>query len=367
MDKLKVITAVMVIAVFLAACQNKDEHSESKEPDITDVSAAEIEDGKSTIVTSEEQTSSQETLKETKKADAKIIEQNVQELIKNGSRKWNTDSELLAANYLKKQMESYGYNIHIQEFPAYEFDIMASGNGDYFNLNPYNSEAIGTGHNVIADINTGKETDKVLVMTAHYDTVSKELGIIDNTSGVVTLLEVARLVSELHLPFNLRFIFFSSEERFLYGSRYYVSSLSSEELSKIAACINVDMVGYKNGQELIVATPYFADDINIVHNSVDGVENSLAKEWHRIFPELETFVKVESSSDHFSFEKMEIPNMMITQKYFDVETTRKTDSDLDNLSITELENTINLIKEYIENLDISKVYYENIPLVPEVK
>ena len=144
---------------------------------------------------------------------------------------------------------------------------------------------IGTGHNVIAEIKTSKETDKILVLTAHYDTVSKELGIIDNTSGVVTLLEVARLVFNLNLPFSLRFILFSSEERYLLGSKYYVSNLTENKLDKIAACINVDMVGYKDGQELVLATPYFAEDTSIIRNSLLGLDNTLTNEWHRIFPE----------------------------------------------------------------------------------
>jgi hypothetical protein len=301
---------------------------------------------------------------EVKKVEPDEIEKHIQKLIKNGSRKWNTESELAVASYLKEQMDSYGYKTYIQEFPAYEFDIKASGNGEYFNLNPYNSKVIGKGHNVIADINTGKEADKVLVLTAHYDTVSKELGIIDNTSGVLTLLETARLVSDLRLSYNLRLIFFSSEERYLYGSKYYLSTITEDELSRIAACINIDMVGYKGGQELILATPYFAENINAVRNSLDGLNNSLTNEWHRIFPELNTYVKAESASDHFSFEKKEIPNMMITQKYFDMETVRKKDSDLGNLSISELEHTINLIEEYIKNLNITKIEFEHIPLHP---
>jgi len=32
-----VITVVMIIAIFLAACQNKDENSESKRPDVTEI------------------------------------------------------------------------------------------------------------------------------------------------------------------------------------------------------------------------------------------------------------------------------------------------------------------------------------------
>lgn len=287
------------------------------------------------------------------------IEKHLQALTKNGPRKWGTENELLAANYIKQRMEEYGYSVQIQVFPAYEFDIMADNDVNYFNLNPYNSKVIGEGHNVIAELPTQQNTDKYLILCAHYDTVSKELGIIDNTSGVLTLLELARQISESNLPFNLRFIFFSSEERFLMGSRYYVSNLSENDLDKIIACINVDMVGYAKGQELVVATPYFAND---PHDPLAGIGNALTDEWQRIFPQMNTPVKYSASSDHVSFEKKRIPNMMITQKYFDYETVIKKDSDFENLSVDELVNTVNLLKEYIVKLNIENISYQGIAL-----
>ena len=68
-----------------------------------------------------------------------------------------------------------------------------------------------------------------------------------------------------------------------------------------------------------------------------------------------TYVKGETSSDHYSFEKKGLPNMMITQKHFDLETVRKHDSDFENLSIVELETTINMLVKYVKNLDITKI------------
>ncbi len=286
------------------------------------------------------------------------IEEHLENLTKHGSRKWGTESEHLAANYIKEKMELYGYHVDIQEVPAYEYDIRATGSGDYFNINPYNSERIGTAYNVIADNKVSQDTDKIVVLSAHYDTVSKELGIIDNTSGVITLLEVAHLLANTELPFKLRFIFFSTEERFMLGSKYYVSNLSNEELERIAACINVDMVGYKDGQEIIVATPHFVSTTGGGPHALDGVGNTLTDEWHKLFPEYEGYVRGEPNSDHLSFDRKGIPSMMITQRYFDMETARKKDSDYENLSIPELKTTIDLICKYIESLDLTKIKYE---------
>ncbi len=356
----KIIFVMIVSVAALSACQQESINDSviSSNANLIEGTIKESERDDNSKQGSDKESSIENSTRNYNQSQVSQIKKHIQELIKNGNRKWGTENELTAANYLKDEMDSYGYVTYIQEFPAYEFDIRASGNVEYFNLNPYNSEVIGIGHNVIADLNTSKETDQILVLSAHYDTVSEEPGIIDNTSGVVTLLEVAHMVSNLSLPFDLRFIFFSSEERYLYGSKYYVSNLTENDLNHIAACINVDMVGYKDGEELVLATPYFAHDTSVVRNSLNGLDNTLTKEWHRIFPELETYVKVETASDHFSFEKKGIPNMMITQKEFDIETVRKKDSDLDNLSISELEYTINLIKKYIQNIDITKIAYE---------
>jgi len=363
MKKIKEILIVLAVIFLFSACEQNaaDNLIESPKTDnLISEASEEIEPGKNseTLPSNTPVPSSvpdNKTMYTIPMKAEEVIEKHLQELTKNGPRKWGTENEQSAANYIKERMEEYGYSVQIQVFPAYEYDIMAISSGDYFNLNPYNSEVIGEGRNIIAEIQTQQDTDKYLILCAHYDTVSKELGIIDNTSGVLTLLELARQISaESDLPFNLRFIFFSSEERYLIGSRYYVSNLSEKDLGKIIACINVDMVGYVNGQELVVATPFFAND---PRDPLAGIGNALTDEWQRIFPQMNTLIQYSASSDHYPFERKGIPSMMITQKYFDYETVRKKDSDFENLSIDELVNTVNLLKEYILNLNIDKISY----------
>ncbi len=121
--------------------------------------------------------------------------------------------------------------------------------------------------------------------------------------------------------------------------------------------VTVDMVGYKDGQEIIVATPHFVSTTGGGAHALDGVRNALTDEWHKLFPEYEGYVRGEPNSDHLSFDRKGIPSMMITQRYFDMETARKKDSDYENLSIPELKTTIDLICKYINNLDLTKIKY----------
>ena len=66
----------------------------------------------------------------------------------------------------------------------------------------------------------------------------------DNASGVAVLLELARHLSRLDLPFRLRFVFFGAEELGLLGSRAYLEQ-HHEDLQRCRLLFNLDSVGGK--------------------------------------------------------------------------------------------------------------------------
>lgn len=80
-----------------------------------------------------------------------------------------------------------------------------------------------------------------VIFGAHYDSVEAGPGANDNASGVAAVLELARLAQPG--PLTQRFIAFSAEELGLYGSQYYVSTLSQQERGQIKAMASLDMVG----------------------------------------------------------------------------------------------------------------------------
>jgi aminopeptidase S len=83
---------------------------------------------------------------------------------------------------------------------------------------------------------------------AHLDSVPKGPGIVDNGSGVASLLEIAtRLGAEPSVQNTVRFAFFDNEESGAQGSKGYVESLSTDDLEKIKLYLNVDMVASPNG------------------------------------------------------------------------------------------------------------------------
>jgi Zn-dependent M28 family amino/carboxypeptidase len=131
--------------------------------------------------------------------------------------------------------------------------------------------------NIIAD-SPGGNSDKVLVVGAHLDSVVPGPGINDNGSGTSTILEIAEQMAELDIKprQKVRFAFWGAEESGLLGSAHYVSSLSDTQLGKIFANLNFDMLASPNyvrfvydgdGSDTGTAGPPGSAEIEAVFNS----------------------------------------------------------------------------------------------------
>jgi carboxypeptidase Q len=102
--------------------------------------------------------------------------------------------------------------------------------------------------NVLGEI-PGRSGDVILV-GAHLDSWDLGTGALDNGSGTLAVLELARALSnhvretgETPLR-SIRFAFWMGEELGLYGSRHYVASrLEEGALDRYAATLNLDVVG----------------------------------------------------------------------------------------------------------------------------
>ncbi len=103
-----------------------------------------------------------------------------------------------------------------------------------------------TQRNVIAQTRTGDQ-NHVVMIGAHLDSVPEGPGIVDDGSGVATVLEIATRVGASPPVHNaIRFALFGSEETGAQGSKSYVQSLSSNDEKKIMLYLNVDMVASSN-------------------------------------------------------------------------------------------------------------------------
>lgn len=119
--------------------------------------------------------------------------------------------------------------------------------------------------NVVAVLEgEGPRADETIVLGAHYDHLGIRPngdgnmvvfnGANDNASGVVAMLEVARLLAARpkKLPRRVVLVAFTGEERGLLGSFHYVNH-PPVPLEKTIAMINLDMVGRMQGDLLMTA------------------------------------------------------------------------------------------------------------------
>jgi hypothetical protein len=107
--------------------------------------------------------------------------------------------------------------------------------------------------NVIADI-PGRGDGHVLV-SAHYDSVWRGPGAIDNATGVEGVRRVGERLAAHDLPRGVRLVAFAAEEIKLTGSRYYVDEATLRgELDDLLGVVNLDCIG--RGDKLnILASP----------------------------------------------------------------------------------------------------------------
>ena len=150
-----------------------------------------------------------------------------------------------AADYIAQQFRSYGLEVEFDPFlhrrRAVEGDLL----GEYVM------------RNVVATLpGKGPNRDRMFLMTAHYDSISSKTagwqqnwqtlsapGASDNASGVAEILETARILSQHDFDFTIKFIAFSGEELFLFGSRHY-RDLVVQRGDKVAGVLNFDLLGH---------------------------------------------------------------------------------------------------------------------------
>jgi hypothetical protein len=107
--------------------------------------------------------------------------------------------------------------------------------------------------NVLADI-PGRSADRVLV-GAHYDSVWRGPGAIDNATGIEGVRRLGERLRERDLPRTVTLVGFAAEEIKLTGSRYFVDEAKLRgELEAIAGMVNLDCIG--RGERLqLLASP----------------------------------------------------------------------------------------------------------------
>lgn len=160
----------------------------------------------------------------------------------------------------------------------------------------------GTSVNVIADspgLDPGRDH---VVIGAHLDTVPVSPGAEDNASGIAVMLELARLATLERPEVPIRFIAFGAEEPrgdgdalHHFGSQQFVAGLSAAERRAVRAMVSLDRVGVRAGYVPVCRGGSHGRDL----------QDQLRAAARAV--KITTRSCVNRSSDHWSYEKEEIP------------------------------------------------------------
>ena len=128
--------------------------------------------------------------------------------------------------YLDKVLSDMGYTVQQQEFRSYEV----------------------TSVNLEVEIPGHLYPEEIVVVGAHYDTVSDCPGANDNGSGVAALLELARLLDDSSPQRTVRLVAFANEEPPFFfsntmGSAFYAARCYDRK-EKIVGMLSLETVGY---------------------------------------------------------------------------------------------------------------------------
>ncbi len=164
-------------------------------------------------------------------SDTILIERHLKEIINTPSPRsyQHIESLNLVADYLHSSFLNTTDSVRFQEY-----------------------NAIGkTYKNVIASFCTDKE--QRIIIGAHYDVCGNQDGADDNASGVVGLLELARLLKDVELNYRIDLVAYSLEEPPFFrseqmGSYIHAKSLHDKEID-VVGMICLEMIGYFNDAE----------------------------------------------------------------------------------------------------------------------
>jgi Iap family predicted aminopeptidase len=106
--------------------------------------------------------------------------------------------------------------------------------------------------NVIADLPGPGEG--LVIVCAHYDSVWRGPGAIDNASGIEGVRRIAEMLRDREPARTVRVIGFAAEEIKLVGSRYYVEEAKLRgELESVKGVVNLDCIAHGERLEILAS------------------------------------------------------------------------------------------------------------------
>jgi subtilisin-like proprotein convertase family protein len=190
----------------------------------------------------------------------------------------------IAAQFVLEKFQEYGYQARYQDYSA-------------------------TGRNVLGWKTGTKYPDKKYIICAHYDnmpTAAIAPGADDNASGVVAVMEAARLLAGLSSEYTIEFAIWDEEEIGLVGSAAYADSASING-EQIMGVLNYDMIAWdsNNDFKLTLGTNTLSQGLTTEYQDVMSIYT----------PEFTWDYTNIEASDHASFWYHNYPAILAIEEY----------------------------------------------------
>ena len=144
---------------------------------------------------------------------------------------WNFDALRRAAGYIRDQFVSFGYDPFLQSYDVHKLPV----------------------ENIEAALPGTTDPGSIVVVGAHYDSVTDCPGANDNATGVAAALELARRFAGAPRRKTIRFVAFVNEEPPFFqtpqmGSVVYATAAKARD-DKIAAMLSLETIGYYSDEK----------------------------------------------------------------------------------------------------------------------
>lgn len=149
-----------------------------------------------------------------------------------GQRNMHTPGSMdSSAEFIKQRFSSHGFEPKLHQYTLGR-DIYSGR----------------TATNIIAEIPGSDESDEIIIIGAHYDTVPHSPGANDNASGIAVLLALAGELANFKPVRTIRFVAFANEEPPFFQTSdmgsYAYARRSRDQNENIIAMIALDGLGY---------------------------------------------------------------------------------------------------------------------------
>lgn len=273
------------------------------------------------------------------------LEQNIEQIIDeitSEPRPINSDAIQNVKEYISEYFGNLGYDkIEYQKF-------------EYNNENNENAIVDGIGENIIVTKNSSIDTTKNLIISAHYDSAEDSVGANDNGSGVAAVLELARILKDTEIPYNIKFILFSGEEKYMLGSRWYVGKLTEDERKQIIGVINIDTIAEKSdlGYMAMIEGNKRPDNAEYDDEGLKKLAELNKNSMSELFtPSDRFFLTMATNSDHYPFALANIPAVSIVQDWQDGLNVNDSSDVKENMDIQRIVEMIDQVMEVLPTIN----------------